>query len=675
MKKLLALLLALLMLVPTLAACSDPSEDGEPTEEPTESMSDTNETPAAEELVIAKSGVTTEYKVIYADGSEQLVITAVQSLVKEINETYPNVLMFESAAYAEWEDAPVGTLEILVGQTNRPESSELRATLSGMYQYAIKAFENGRIAICATNERLLKEAVVYFLNTYVKNDEDGVLSVPKDLLYVYDESESGNRDGWQLGVPAYMGGVVSSGVYNIGPGVTISSDSELGRMHVVADTNRADFDSYLTKLKSEGYTEISRNEFNGNVFVQYRNDTKRKMVYTYLLEALSEVRVIEETNSVKETDFEYSYTPAAGESTTVYQYAMMYNRNGNGNQVGDPYGNNGMFYIIRLSDNKLILVDGGSNIQATDAATAELMKFLREITGTPDTEKVDIAAVLLSHAHGDHKGFLEKLVNNYADAINIERAMYNMPSWDYGSFTKLGQALKENFPTIKFIKPHTGQSIQLADITVEIITTHEDNVNADTGKTNIIDFNSTSTVYRLKINGKTMMVMGDWGGGDTRAPADYAETERRLLAVYKNAETGESYLKSDIIQISHHALNPYMENVNKAVAAKYAFFPAADVALNSQAHPNVVNVNYNQFIAAGGVTEQVYFSSRYTYALNIAQDGTIVVAAENIRGADTGDITGTAIVEQDYVNVTLKVYEAYRIPTDREFANWELIHS
>ena len=663
MKKLLALMLALLMLVPALAACK--KDDSTP-EDPTESTEST-EAPIPE-LVIVKAGEITQYKLIYAEALTGTIKLHAQNLATQINKVYSGVLLLESSDYASVEKAPTGTLEILVGATNRPESKELMDSFTGSYQYGIKAFANGRVAIAATNDRLLQEAIAY-----VTKDTDGVLSIPTNLSYLFDESASGDREGWQLGVPAYMGGLVSTALYNIGPGITIDQASELGRMHVIADTNRSEYDDYLTTLASKGYTQVAKTTVGDNVFAQYKNKTNGKMVYAYLWAALGEVRVIEENSSLAETDFEYTYTPAAGETTAVYQYAMMYNRNGNGNQVGDPYGNNGMFYIVRLADNKLILVDGGSNLQATDTATAELMTFMREITGKSTSEKVEIAAVLISHAHGDHKGFLEQLVNNYSDQIVIERAMYNLPSWSYGAFTALGQAIKAKFPSVKFIKPHSGQSIQLGNISIDIITTHEDIVDADTGKTNIIDFNSTTTVYRMNIGGKTFMVMGDWGGGDTHAPADYAETERRLLAVYANGN--DSYLRSDILQVAHHALNPYMENVNKAIAAKYAFFPAADVALNQQAHPGVVNVNYNQFIAAGGVASQVYFSSRYTYCLDIAQDGTITVAAQNIRGADTGDDPDTlTTVEQNYVGVTLKAYDPYRVPTAQEFANWDLIH-
>ena len=676
MKKLFALILALLLLLPAAVACTDagdPEESAPPSqsESNTESAEDTQ--PAVEELIIATAGTVTEYKVIYGDDTEKDTVTLIQSVVKEINTTYAGALMFESKAYADWEDAPEGTLEILIGNTNRPETEELKKDLDGLYQYAIKAFENGRIAIVATNDRTLKTAVRYFHSTFIKKDTDGVLSVPKDLYHFVDESLSEEREDWQLSVPTYTGGTLSTGLYNIGPGATITSNSALGRMQLIAGTNRTEFDAYVAKLEQSGYTQIAKAEMLDNVFVQYENTVKKKLVYAYLWEDLGEVRVIEEKQSIKETAFEYDCSSLDNE-TVVYQYAMMYNRNGHGNQIGDPYGNNGMFYIVKLADNKLVLVDGGSTLQATEGATAELMKFLREITGKSASEKVDIACYIISHAHGDHKQFVQNLVTNYASEINLERVMHNLPNWDYGAFTALATTMKQNFPNAQYIKPHTGQMIRMGSMDMEIITTHEDIVDPDTGKSRIIDFNSSSMVVRFHINGKTVMMNGDWGGGDTRAPADYAETEARLLQVYTDDTTGECLLKSDVVQVAHHALNPYMSKYVAAVAATYAFFPAADVKMAKQAH-EVVRTNYYQFIEAGGDADKVYFSSRYTYCLAIAKNGTVTVAATAIRGADTGDNPQTSAVEQDYVNVTLKVYEAYRTPTAAELAAWETIHS
>ena len=194
--------------------------------------------------------------------------------------------------------------------------------------------------------------------------------------------------------------------------------------------------------------------------------------------------------------------------------------------------------------------------------------------------------------------------------------------------------------------------------------THEDHADPVTGKYVLQDENSASTVLRLHLNGRTMVLSGDWGGGDTTAPPEYAAGIVRMLV--KHTSATENHMKSDILQVAHHALNPYMGLYNAEIAPAYAFVPASDVKLEQQCYPHVVNVNVEQVIGAGCDPDRVYFASRYTYALHIDQSGNITVAAENIRGADTGDDPSTDwVVEQDYMNVTLKAYDAYRIPTER----------
>ena len=63
--------------------------------------------------------------------------------------------------------------------------------------------------------------------------------------------------------------------------------------------------------------------------------------------------------------------------------------------------------VIRLSDNSLILMDGGAKYQATKEGTGELMSFLREITGTSEGEKIRISSIIITHAHSDHKKYVD----------------------------------------------------------------------------------------------------------------------------------------------------------------------------------------------------------------------------------------------------------------------------
>lgn len=472
---------------------------------------------------------------------------------------------------------------------------------------------------------------------------------------------------WSL--PIYGGGTPAQVLYDCGGGKDMGGTSQ-AQMLVIADTTREHFDAYLAKMKRVDYKEIARNTEFGNVYVQFYREADRHLVYTSFLSELGEARIIEDRASVPEPAFEY--TCAAGD-VTVYQYAFM--QDGQAMTYDPWYEINGMFYIIRLADNRLICVDGvTAGLQATKTAAAELWRFMQEITGT---DKVRIACWYITHPHGDHYGFLQQLLQqDGANTVTVERVMYNFNNPALIADTNaaaLGRLLAEKLLGALYLKPHTGQRITLGNVDIDILFTHEDYVDPATGKTMVTQANNSCTIVRLHLNGRTMLLTGDWsGGGGGAAPPEFSEGTRRLLLMHTDGDE-ESHLKSDIYQIPHHGLNAYIAILTQEVGAKYAFVPAPDADLNTRRNQEP-SVNVRQFIAAGGNPDQVYFTNRYTYALHISHKGEITVAAEPIRGVDTGDDPKTAFVEEDYRNISLKKRDPYRVPTEEELDNWKKIH-
>ena len=489
-----------------------------------------------------------------------------------------------------------------------------------------------------------------------------------------------NATGWLLTeLPPFPGGIGSEELYFVGSGADMDTSKHVDRMQIIREVTLEMLELYRLRLEEAGYrTVFSRREGKLHCMQLSGND---RLVYVYYAEPWGEARVISEEQTVSVPEFESICPTGEAKPLALYQYAMMFNRNGNGNRKGDPYGNCGMFYIIRLADNSLILIDGGDVRQATERAAAALVPFLREITGTAEGERIRISAIFISHPHDDHKRFLNRLVESYSDQIEIGGAIYNIPVSSHPCFPAFGATLTKTFPDLKYLRPHTGMKLSMGGVEIEVVAAHEDMADAVSGKSIVTESNNLSTALKLTLNGKTVMLLTDWGGGHTVAPPEYATLEPRFLALWD-----ESYLHCDAIQVTHHALNPYMGKINAAIAPTYAFFPAADVCMENQAHPNVVNVNYDQLMAAGCDPDRVYFSSRYTYCFHVDTDGRVTVAAEHIRGADLEDDPTTSnldrhgvpqeyLKEQDYVNETLKAYPPYRVPTDEEFASWKILHS
>ena len=255
-------------------------------------------------------------------------------------------------------------------------------------------------------------------------------------------------------------------------------------------------------------------------------------------------------------------------------------------------------------------------------------------------EKIRIAAVFFSHGDGDHLNFVYSLLRNeeYVKRLQIERVMHNFPSRGYDRyFPEMGRILYDNYKDVKFMKLHTGQKIQLADATFEIVYTHEDMVDATTGSLAVQgDGNLFSTIFKLTLNGKTFLAMGDWGAdkaSDAKYIKMYDACEAKLLGMYETEKGKYPFLESDILQVAHHAINSNNENVHAAVKADYAFFSQQDVSYNQLAHVCYTDI-VDQLEAAGMSRSHMYFAGRQTNWLTIAQDGTITHGHKKIEGVD-----------------------------------------
>ena len=356
---------------------------------------------------------------------------------------------------------------------------------------------------------------------------------------------------WRLeDVPSYEWGNAADAVFLSGQGIDSAMNlKNEDMMQPVSDTSVTEFEQYLSKLESLGYEKEFRRDADGNVFASYVKDGIR--VYAYYLCQRREARIIRELTSVSASlaDFGYTYEKQAGEQTVVYQYSLAM-RDGT-HFKADGYYDNGMLYIIKLADNSLMLIDGGRYQQFPESQCDNLMKMLRQITGTKDGETIRIAAWYVTHAHNDHyKGFIE-FSKKYSKNFDLERVFFGLPSVHSDNTTLAGGAAEyQNVVSVidtyyadddvEFLRLHTGQTFSLADMTLDVIYTHEDSVNAETGKSSISNYNNSSTVIRITVDGNTILFMGD-----------AVEEAMGYLTMTWKGET----LRSDGIQLAHHVLN------------------------------------------------------------------------------------------------------------------------
>lgn len=167
MKKNLMLFFGVLLSLSLLVSCGSSTETFESTE------ADTQAADIPSGLVLIKDG-SAVYSIIYDDAFE--IYSACQDLKSAIFDAY-SVNMFPKKASA----TEIGEYEILIGNTNRPESAQLQAEI-GEDEYALKVIGK-KILITSSSESGIKAGIKEFTSMYVSTSNEG-FTVPEDLNIV-----------------------------------------------------------------------------------------------------------------------------------------------------------------------------------------------------------------------------------------------------------------------------------------------------------------------------------------------------------------------------------------------------------------------------------------------------------------------------------------------------------
>lgn len=362
-------------------------------------------------------------------------------------------------------------------------------------------------------------------------------------------------------IPVYPEGTISS-EYNAGPGMALdktSTTQEDSKMDVIAGTSLPTFNAYISTLLSNGFTQLTTNTMENNVF--YLLKKGEKLYYLYYSGTKQEVRIIRD-NSTRTLLADLDAKAQGTGKTEFYSYSLDYTL-AEGQTTKTDYWkiDCGALIIIKLKDNSLFVIDSGHERQSSNAAMEGLLKFMYEITGQKAGSTLNIRGWFFSHAHGDHVYMVYPFVTKYHDVLNVESVLFNIPSYQtmsggYGAGTFLmKETLNTYFPDCKYAKLHSGETFTLQGVRFDVLYTHEDAVDTS-GKTTITDFNSTSTVLKVTIDGKSFMLLGDATEGATAI----------MLNLYSSAT-----LKSDCVQTGHHGYNN-LTNLYNAIAAPLVFF-------------------------------------------------------------------------------------------------------
>lgn len=596
-----------LLLTPALASCKD-------TEKETVETDAATDTPQADTANYVYADKQMKYTLVYPDGASSDVINA----TKTFETTFKNYVDTKNFCGTDKAiTATDGMKEILFGKTNRPQSAQVQSTLKGN-TYCIKNVE-GNIVICAAQEWMLPDALEAFMKQieYSKDRKSATLPESIDISYTYDGY---TRDRWSLKFPAFEGGILAQGAYatNYGFDTIKSPKSDNYKMILANNTNEAELGAYLDKVKAEGYTvkqvkAATADEAISSYWVTKGDDR----MYVYHSVNAGEIRFIcDKGEAVNAEEFSYSYTKTATDTTVVYQYGLTFSEDGSDISKNQKTSNCGQLFVIKLADNSVIIIDGGTYYQMTENVAADLNSFLRTITGVADGEKVRIADWHITHAHGDHYSGFARFLMNYHEGYELERMSYNFNYREDDMVKFFNEYLKVWYEDVKYYRPHTGESIQLADVKFDFLYTYEDSISAETGNiildpvplmwggTPKVDQNNSSTVVRITFDQKTLLLTGDI----------VLVAQDALITNYSDAA-----LKSDILQVAHHGLNPLDKLYAKVKPSISLYTQREEAAQRVNALSKGV---YDDVIknTEGGL-DNVYFHGNCTVGISVNGDG------------------------------------------------------
>ena len=193
MKKITALFLALLMLLPSLLACNGtaPEETTEP-DVSAETTPEVTEAPVPTGLLLASNGAT-DYVIVRSEDCQTFVIDAMQDFRKAVENKYGVSLKPQDdwvKGIKDGEAYDSAAPEILIGATNRRESQEVLATLQPG-EYTIRVSGN-KLVIVGTTDFLTGKAVEEFTKYVNELEGNSELAVSNDYSVLKSQDDFNN---------------------------------------------------------------------------------------------------------------------------------------------------------------------------------------------------------------------------------------------------------------------------------------------------------------------------------------------------------------------------------------------------------------------------------------------------------------------------------------------------
>ncbi|MBQ6052379.1 MAG: hypothetical protein IJL30_03705 [Clostridia bacterium] len=418
-----------------------------------------------------------------------------------------------------------------------------------------------------------------------------------------------------IACPMPDGKIIAKGYYNSGPMLkddTNGPTDEDSRMQIVCSVKKEDFEKYIEKIKSSGARIYLENSMVDDRCIGFEYNNKQ--YHAVYWAKRSEIRIIEDQSPLSLDRFAYSDT--GDRKTLLYAYGLYYDpANGGGiNTI-----NCGMVYIVRLSDGSLFVVDGGYVFQHSKEANDALFKFMYDLADKREDGKIRISCWYFTHGHDDHTDGCTRILDRFHDKIILERVMHGFQSRSIcrgfsPAYLDMKEAVSEYYPDVKTLKMHTGQKFSLSDMTVEVLYAAEDMISADAlDFWPLRDFNSTSTIVKLTINGQRFMLLGD-----TSSEAE------EFTEKYGNPELW----KAEMVQVAHHCFN------NLPKMYEWISAPVASVPNRFYGAHAYDNIHKLREVLKYTKENQVYYNGDATYEFEATKNGFVKTASFPVIGKE-----------------------------------------
>jgi len=322
--------------------------------------------------------------------------------------------------------------------------------------------------------------------------------------------------------------------------------------HVVTirQTTEKQYRKYCQLLEANGFEKRQMRETSQRCFAAY-SQLKTGVFLNYYREAAELTLVTEEECAY------FSYEDVSPNCSMAPQITQLH------------LEDFGMSYVIRVSDGRFIVLDGG---RALEPDAERLMECLKKESGT---EKPVIAAWILSHPHPDHYDCFFLFLERFGEAVKIEKLLFYFPEADdllhypkLVSRRRQEEGHKANAQMLQLQRcirewgfevytPHTGQIYQIGDAMLEILACMDDTIEVSD------NINAISLVIRMELGGQVTL----WA-------TDASFEAARLAQRY-----GEE-LKADILQVPHHGFGIGMAEAviagYRRIAPEVCLLPVSD---------------------------------------------------------------------------------------------------